>query len=694
MNPLYVTPSVITALLLLSVGIYLLRQKPRKRYILLLVVLVFTIFLWNVGVILTNLTEGDTLWAYLSTLPLIFFPPLIFHFCASYTRFFRSSLYILAYIPFVALAFLVPTGNYVTDTKLMGYGYEPVYEFLPFTIHSWGGLMLILFSMFMLVQYYRESVGIKQRQILYILFAIPANALLSYVSFTVMVDMLGVAQFPVGAALDATMVLLIVYAVVHFKLPVETGAEIDFRLLAETASEGICIVDDEGHVDYANTHFAHLVGTRVKQLLGRPFWDFVTEEHVSRFREGVRRTMQGHKITNLGINLQRGTAVLNTEINTSPIYLEGKIIGGFVTVRDITERKQTEQELARQKNYFQALFESSPEAIVSMDRQHRVTDVNPAFVRIFGYTAEELRGRNIDDFILPEDKEEEGRDITSHVVSGETVKLESIRCRKDGSRVPVSILGAPVFVGGKQAGIFGIYRDITDRKEAEEEREFYTSLLRHDVANRNMVVQGNLEILDSLHLTPEQQSLVSNALHAVQASTRLIQKIRELRAAEGEQRRSPVDLEPVIEEAVQANRQPAEDRDITLSVHPCAARVLAGPFLDSIISNLIQNAIVHSGCSHIDISCGTATVEDNDYVTLSIADDGTGISPEVKQNLFRPGIKRRGSPGSGLGLYLVKKMVENYGGRIAVQDRMNDDTPHGTVFILYLEPAPPSPPSA
>jgi len=693
MNPLYVVPSVITALLLLSVGIYLLRQKPRKRYILPLVALAFTMFLWNVGVILTNLTEGDVLWAHLSTMALIFIPPLVFQFCASYTHFFRSYTYLLAYIPFVALAFLLPTGNYVTGTDFIGYGYEPVYKFLPFTIHSWGGLILILFSMFMLIQYYRESVGIKQRQILYILFAIPTNALLSYVSFSVMVDVLGVAQFPVGAVLDAVMVLLIVYAVMQFKLPVGTGSEIDFRLLAETASEGICIVDEEGNVDYANTHFAQLVAAPAKQFLGRPFRDFVAGEHTVRFQDAVHRTMQGHKITNLDINLQRGTAVLNTELNTSPIYLEGRIIGGFVTVRDITERKQTERELARQKNYFQALFESSPEAIVSMDRQHRVTDVNPAFVRIFGYTAEELRGKNIDDFILPEDREEEGRDITSHVVSGDTIKLESVRCRRDGSRVPVSILGAPVFVEGEQVGIFGIYRDITDRKEAEEEREFYNSLLRHDVANRNMVVQGNLEIMDSLHLTPEQQSLVSNALHAVQASTHLIQKVRDLRAAEGEHRRSPVSLEQIIEGAVQANRQQAEDRSIAVTVHPCPVRVMAGPFLDSIVSNLIQNAIVHSGCSHLDISCGTATVDDREYVTLSIADDGAGIAPEVRQKLFHPGIKRRGSPGSGLGLYLVKKMVENYGGWIAVRDHMDEGTPQGTVFILYLEPAPP-PPSA
>jgi PAS domain S-box-containing protein len=391
--------------------------------------------------------------------------------------------------------------------------------------------------------------------------------------------------------------------------------------------------------------------------------------------------MRGEKITNLAINLLQKTTVLITEINTSPIYWEKKSIGAFVTIRDITERKQTEQELERQKTYFQALFESSPEAIVSMTSNHRVLDVNPAFTTIFGFSAEDLREQDIDDYILPNDYAAEGRELTTHVIAGKTTKIESVRRCKDDSLVPVSILGAPIFVEGKQVGIYAIYRDISDRKEAEEEREFYNSLLRHDVANRNMVVQGNLEILDSLHLTPEQQNLVSNALHAVKASTNLIQKIRDLRAIEGEHTRSPIDLQKAVESAVKASRQQAEELAVTITIDPCKVTVMAGPFIDNIITNILQNAIIHSGCKNINFTCDEVVLNNSPYCALSIADDGKGIAPEVKRDIFRPGIKRRGSPGSGLGLYLVKKMVENYGGRIAVSNHNGN----GTVFTLYLE---------
>lgn len=681
MNLLYVTPSLITAVLLFSIAAYLLVQRPRKHYIVILVVLALTMFTWNVAVILTNITEGDIAWAKLSTLALVFIPALIFHFTAVYTDFFNTKKYLLAYLPFVAIALILPTTYYVNGVEYIGFGYEPSYSFIPFTIHSWGGFVFLVFSIFMLVQYYRESVGIKQRQILLILFAIPTNALLSYVSFGVMVDILEIAQFPVGAILDTFMVILVSYSVIHFKLPTATAAEIDFRLLSETASEGICIIDPKGDIDYANTHFAGLVSTPAQKLLNCPFKQFVADDYIASIQEALRSTMQGNKITNLDINLLQGTCVLNTEINTSPIHWNKKIIGAFFTIRNITERKQTEQELKRQKTYFQALFECSPEAIVSMDRHHHVQSVNPAFISIFGYTGEELQGKDIDDFILPDAQMEEGRSITRHVVSGETVKKESVRCRKDGSLVPVSVLGAPIFVGDQQVGVYAIYRDITNRKEAEEEREYYNSLLRHDVANRNMVVQGNLEILDSLHLTPEQKSLVLNALNSAKASTNLIRKVRDLRAIEGEHPKSPVILQKVVDEAVLANRQQIEDRNITITVNTCDVTVLAGPFLDSIVSNLLQNAIVHSGCSHIDVVCDTATIDGTTYHSLAIADDGTGISLEDKLKVFRPGFKRRGSPGSGLGLYLVKKMVDNYEGLIKIKNR--EDT--GTVVTVYLK---------
>ena len=139
--------------------------------------------------------------------------------------------------------------------------------------------------------------------------------------------------------------------------------------------------------------------------------------------------------------------------------------------QELAERKQAEEEIKYQRKYFQSLFESSPEAVVSLDTQNRVMDINPVFEKIFGYALEDIKGKDIDDFILPRGKEKEGRGFAKRVIRGEVVVAESVRKRADARGIPVSILGAPIILDGKQIGTFAIYRDITERKKAQEQLE-------------------------------------------------------------------------------------------------------------------------------------------------------------------------------------------------------------------------------
>ncbi len=678
MTELAVLPSFITSFLLLAIAVYLLTRRTRKPYIPTLSLLCFVLFLWNAGHIMTNVTEGDLAWANLSSLALIFIPAVGFHFTAEYTGYFRSRYYLLAYLPAVLLAVSVPLEHYVTGTVYLAYGWEPVYDDTYLVINSWMGLFFLFLSALLLVRHYRESVGIKKRQILFILMAIPANTFFSFLSYGLMVEMLDVAQFPVGAVLDIIMVALIAYAIVRFKLPVGTASEVNFRVLSETASEGICILDAEGNIDYANSHCAAMLAGPGAKILGKPFRPHVAETSRAAFDEALHTTLSGRTITNYPLQLQDHPNVVYAEINTSPIEWHDQILGAFVTIRDVTQREQTERELKRQKTYFQALFEDSPEAIVSTDPQHLVIDVNSSFTDLFGYTTDEIRGKDIDDFLLPGDRQEEGRDFTRQVVSGQSFAAETMRKRKDGSLVPVSVMGAPIFIDDEQIGVFGIYRDITERKNAEEEREFYNSLLRHDVANRNMVVYGNLQMLETTSLDPDQYGMLSNALHAIRSSIDLIQKIRDLRTIEGDHELEAVSLDDCISQAIRGAEHQAAEAGVDIRYDGTNVVVMAGPLLENVFSNLMQNAIVHADCATVTVK--VARDDDGDHCIATVTDDGTGIPPEDREELFRPGKKRRGSPGSGLGLYLVKKIVENYGGHIAV--RTPDDG--GTTFTLSL----------
>jgi diguanylate cyclase (GGDEF)-like protein/PAS domain S-box-containing protein len=117
--------------------------------------------------------------------------------------------------------------------------------------------------------------------------------------------------------------------------------------------------------------------------------------------------------------------------------------------------------------FFRQLFENSPEAIVLLDLEDRVFDANPAFERIFHYTVEEARGRTINSLIVPDDRADKASELSRQALSGGIVATETVRCRKDGGPVDVTVLGYPIFQGDQQIGIFGIYSDITVRRRFE-----------------------------------------------------------------------------------------------------------------------------------------------------------------------------------------------------------------------------------
>jgi PAS domain S-box-containing protein len=135
---------------------------------------------------------------------------------------------------------------------------------------------------------------------------------------------------------------------------------------------------------------------------------------------------------------------------------------------DITERKQAEEETLRERALFDRLVETAPEGIAISDAQGRVMRVNAEFVRMFGYGVDELVGQRIDDLVAPPAFQEEARAITRSTRRGEETLLETVRCRKDGTLVDVSLIVAPILIAGKLEAGYGIYRDITERKRAQD----------------------------------------------------------------------------------------------------------------------------------------------------------------------------------------------------------------------------------
>ncbi|MDF2571551.1 MAG: diguanylate cyclase with sensor [Sporomusa sp.] len=163
----------------------------------------------------------------------------------------------------------------------------------------------------------------------------------------------------------------------------------------------------------------------------------------------------------------------------------------------LQQRDQTADELQRQKIYFAQLFENSPECIAILDPQAKIIDINKEFESFFQYELKEIYGRLIDDVIVPGSFYEEGL-LMSQTISGNgKCQLDTTRKRKDGSLVDVQVIAYPIIIDDQVAGIYAVYRDISERKKAENQLQYMSFCdILTGVFNRNYFEQ-ELERLES-----------------------------------------------------------------------------------------------------------------------------------------------------------------------------------------------------
>jgi PAS domain S-box-containing protein len=238
----------------------------------------------------------------------------------------------------------------------------------------------------------------------------------------------------------------------------------ELALLYRTAPIGLALVDREMNYIRVNDKLAEFNGRPVASHLGRSFAEIVPEMAPA-LEPVVRRVFDtGMPVSDLEIS--SATPAVPGErrdwlVSFLPLRLKrGEIRGVTIVMIDITNRKQTERNLAIQK---------ASEAIAFVDTKNIVLRINREFTRLFGYEAAESVGQNLDKLVVPDEKCEEGKWLDDEAERGAITSIETIRRRKDGSRIEVSLLVSPVNVAENQIAVYCIYRDITRRKRAEEE---------------------------------------------------------------------------------------------------------------------------------------------------------------------------------------------------------------------------------
>ncbi len=201
------------------------------------------------------------------------------------------------------------------------------------------------------------------------------------------------------------------------------------------------------------------------------------------------------------------------------------------------------------------------------------------------------------------------------------------------------------------------------RIKIREREEFFHSLLRHDVANKIRVTDGFVDLLQETELDTTQEEYANNARISIKDAMRIIEKVRTFKELRKIDKRE-IKLTKVLKRSIDALRPLASEKDIEIKLEDISDEyVKAGNLLEEVISNIIENSIRHSEGTVVKI-----TQEIENDVIVRIEDDGIGITDDEKKKIFRRGYKKGEGAGSGLGLYLVKRILENYDGYIQVRD--------------------------
>ena len=402
--------------------------------------------------------------------------------------------------------------------------------------------------------------------------------------------------------------------------------------------------------------------------------------------------------------------------NGYPIFdSTGSISEIVISLADITERRQAEQELRESEIKYRSLFDQSAEGVYLHDLTGQILDVNEMACVQSGYTREELLQMTVFD-LLPK----EAAPINMSVAEilriwqeqqpEQNAIFEAIHQRKDRSTYPVNVSNSKINLAG-QTLMLALTQDITERKQAEQEQERLQAQLMqaqkmesvgslaggvaHDFNNMLTVILGHTEL--ALNATAPGEALHEDLTEVHKAAARSANLTRQLLAFARKQTIMPevLDLNEVIEDMLKMLRRLiGEDIDLAWLPARNLWPVKVDPSqIDQIMANLCVNARdAIDGVGRVTIETGNVVLDDTycdqheeampgDYAMLSVTDSGSGMSPATMAMLFEPFFTTKEvGKGTGLGLPTVHGIVKQNNGHIDVSSELGS----GTTFRVYL----------
>ena len=468
--------------------------------------------------------------------------------------------------------------------------------------------------------------------------------------------------------------------------------------LLQNSPVAIVTADLQGNVVSWNPAAERLFGYSADEATGVYITDLITTAELREESErNNQRLAAGGKINTVTRRARKDGSLVDVELLGLPVVMDGKQVGLIAIYHDITERKRAEEALQRQKQYLEAVVQNSPVAIVTTDLNANIVSWNPAAEALFGYSAEEAAGRNIDDLVA-RDEAIRAQSVTYNAEAFQGV-LHKIthRTRKDGSLVDVELSGVPVFVAEQPAGLIAIYHDITElqraRQEAEaanEAKSAFLATMSHEIRTPMNGVIGMTSLLLDTELTPEQRDYSETIRSSGEALLAVINDILDfskIEAGKMDLEEQPFDLRDCVEAALDLLKFKAAEKGLELAyqMEPDVPPAIVGDVtrLRQVLINLLNNGLKFTDQGEVVLSVSNDAVparRTGKYLLhFSVRDSGIGIPPDRLDRLFQAfsqvdASTARKYGGTGLGLAISKRLSELMGGEMWVESQMGVGT--------------------
>ncbi len=497
--------------------------------------------------------------------------------------------------------------------------------------------------------------------------------------------------------------------------------------LLEALPDAVIAVDNAGRIVEVNSQAQELFGYEHDELVGENVDVLVPEGYRREHRHHRESFAETPKTRRMGTGLElygrrRNGSQFPVEISLSPVVTgNGTIV--LSAIRDLSDRKRIDEELRRAnaelhrrtaeqlgeyRSRLASIIDSSEDAIIGKDLNGNIISWNRGAEKIYGYTPEEVVGKNIS-LLTPGDRPDEIPEILRKIARGENVEHhESVRVTKDGRHLNVSISVSPLRdVKGDIVGASAIARDITTQKRAEGQLHHSQKMeavgrlaggIAHDFNNILGIINACTEFLrDRIDAATEPAVYVENIGKAIERGSSLT---RQLLAFGRSSAIKPcvLDLNERLKEISKLLRPlMGDDVEIVIVSKSPTAVVEADPGqLDQIVVNLAVNArdAMPQGGKFI---LETSTVNFDEafagqqqkmpagkYVLLAVSDTGSGMDEATMSRIFEPFFTTKEiGKGTGLGLATAYGIVKQRAGHILVYSEPG----HGTTFKIYLPSA-------